>query len=409
MASSMTLALCVHHKPWLAMSTVLTALLQTDQDFDIQFIHNLGDGSVQRASYARFDALAAGAAENSHLSAYDEGVRAVCDLRSTRVTHIEYENDHTLDSGAFLKFIRDRRWQPYEHVLFAGEGTLFARPNAVAALRRMAVERQAHFIVSGHEQRCLPKALMLHYYGRHGSPTPMDTLHDEMIGETFAIFCRDPEFRRLFEGWSSDFTGATEHHVPAIPPHGPLGRRIRAGLARRAMAGVAGRVDELMSSACIGLGRQSRWPSRPRDADAGDLQVEIDGVEFHRVREPHWFGCTPILFMSRGFLERLTARMERFALFDVLDLPFAATGLEVVWGFLPAWLGEDKWFTDGFHRVRKDFLTHRREDHAPDVASFVNRYHRGRISVRADGDHIKVRQLMASLAPIRSMLPSHYF
>ena len=80
MRHSLALALCVHHKPWLAMSTLVTALLQDDQTFDIRFIHNLGDGHVQRPTYARYDALLADGQGNLHLSAYEPAVRDVCAL-----------------------------------------------------------------------------------------------------------------------------------------------------------------------------------------------------------------------------------------------------------------------------------------------------------------------------------------
>src|SRR5206468_454754 len=248
------MALCVHHKPWLAMSTLLTTLVQDDQSWDMQFVHNLGDGNVARASYGAYRQLMRDGLDNTHLSPYDPRVRAVCDLNRKGIASVEYENDHTLDSGAFYKFIRDGRWQPYDFTLFAGEGTLLARTNALSASLKFAGERGAHFIASGHEKRRLPKELMLHYFSRHPQPSAMDRFHDEMIRDTFAVFCRDPEFRRLFDAWPSEFPPETQHHVPQIPPTTAMGRRVRATAAAR-LGSMPYRVDALVSEASMHLGQ----------------------------------------------------------------------------------------------------------------------------------------------------------
>ncbi len=424
MASRVALALCVHHKPWLSMSTLVTAGLQDDQSFDIHFLHNLGDGVVRKPSYARYDALVVDGQDNTHLSPYDPRVRDVCSLRRERTHTVEYENDHTLDSGAYLKFIRDGRWRNYDYVLFAGEGTLFARPRVLSAMQHLAADRNVDFIASGHEQRRLPRDLMLHYYERHGRPSAMQSFHDEMIREAFAIFCRDADFRTLFEAWRSDEPGQTEHHVPDIPPESALAERVRSAIARRFGTPDAGqgegisrwlrelpyRLDERATVAAIRAGQPATWPTlREPGWNSSEEQVWVDQVCFNRVGGPEWFGCTPILFVSRRFLERLTAKLEAHRMFEVLDLPFAATALEVVWGFLPAWLGVEKWFTDGFHRVRKHFVTYRREDQPPDMASYINRYHRGRVSVAWDGDFVRVRDLAPAHAWLRDVLPGSYF
>ncbi len=428
MSHPIALALCVHHKPWLAMSTLVTALVQDEQQFDICFLHNRGDGEVHRASYERYDQLVATDGGNFHLSPYDDTVRAVCALRSDRVSAVEYENDQALDSGAFFKFIRDGRWSGYEHVLFAGEGTLFARPGTLAAVRRFARDTPAHFIQSGHEQRRLPKELFLNYCTRRDDASAMERFHDEMTRDAFAMFCRDDQFRTLFDQWSSSLTAETQHHVPQIPPTTALGRRLRRSLAQRLgapheplvgrMPGVTRflretpyRIDRLCSDVAIQMGHESRWASAigGTPVNGSNAAVRSGDTWFHRVPGPEWFGCTPVLFLSRTFLERLARRLDQWRMWDVLDLPFAASALEVIWGFMPAWLGVDKWFTDGFHRVRKDFVTYRREDYAPDLASYVNRYHRGRVSVDWRGELLKIRATAPGLTWMRDVLPAEYF
>jgi hypothetical protein len=113
--------------------------------------------------------------------------------------------------------------------------------------------------------------------------------------------------------------------------------------------------------------------------------------------------------MSRALLERFHDRLTRFGMYDVLDLPFAGTSLEVIWGLLPAWLGFEKWFTNGFHRVRKHFATYQREDYPPEMASYINRYHRGRLVVGWRDDYLKLQAWHPELGDLRQVLPQAYF
>jgi len=143
--------------------------------------------------------------------------------------------------------------------------------------------------------------------------------------------------------------------------------------------------------------------------DQADEVVSENGVTFHRVDAPEWFGCATNHLMSRAFLERFSERLRAFGMFDVLDLPFAGSALEVIWGFLPAWLGFEKWFANGFHRVRKQFSTYQREDYPPEMAGYINRYHRGRLVVDWRGDYLTLRAWNPGLGDLRQVLPAIYF
>src|SRR4051794_36985620 len=207
------------------MGTLLTLLSQDRWDADLFFLYNVGDGESTRAGYREYRALADAIGANRQLSPFDARVREVCQLRGVRFTEIEYENDHALDSGAWYKFIRDGRWRDYDHVLFAGEGLLFAHPRVLAAAMAFARRRPADFIASGHEKRRVPRATMMRSYKRGQQRTAMDAFHDEMVGQTFEIFRRDPEFRAVFDLWGSDFEPETEHHLPGVTPAGRPWRR----------------------------------------------------------------------------------------------------------------------------------------------------------------------------------------
>lgn len=427
---------CVHHKPWLMMSTLITALIQTRQDFDVHCVFNAGRGEVERPSYAEYHRIASRVGANPQTSPPDERVRDVCRLRRPGVFEHEYENDHALDSGAWYKFIRDGHWRAYDYVIFAGEGTLFSRASSLAGLVAFAEDHGAHFIASAHEKRRLPKDLFLHYSTRAGHPTELDHYHDRMILETFMTFCRDPAFEQVFSAWQSDFQPETQDHVPDVCSSSRLLRRVRASIGRRwgtpydagergvpwsmRVAQKAPLVADYLGARLGLLSSESHSIENVTDPSvvvdgrrmplADVVKTEqVGGVRFHRVDGAEWFGCATIHLMSRQFLERLDQKLSAYAMYDVLNLPFSGTALEVVWGMMPAWLGFDKWFTDGFHRVRKNFVTYVREDYPAEMASYINRYYHGSIAVADSGDYLKVRAHRANLNRLRDELPPVFF
>ena len=445
-ANRIALVFCVHHKPWLIMSTLITTLVQDSPNADVYFLYNVGNGECpDRPSYRRYLDLAASLGPNPQLSSFDPRVRDVCRIRQPNVHNLELENDGALDSGAWYKFIRSELWRAYDYVFFLGEGTLFTRPTSLRAIVEFVESRGIHFLASGHEKRRLPKDVMLNYSRRRPEATPMDVFHDEMIAQTFAVFCRDSGFRAIFDAWADDGSGETQNHVPDVWPRSDLGYRLWILMNSRTPAtdgGLTGwaknqlmharqsvlKADAAAAHARVVLGDLfSAVGSElvPRVRPAQDSYVHVNGLRrkvtdvvqttdwgglrFHRADEPEWFGCTVAHVMSRSFLERFASKLEHDDMYAALNLPFSATALEVIWGFLPQWLGVEKWFTDGIHRVRKHFVTYRREDDPETIAGYVNRYHRGAVSVGWKGDLLKLRALRKDLAWMRDVLPAAYF
>jgi hypothetical protein len=263
--------------------------------------------------------------------------------------------------------------------------------------------------------------------------------HDDMIRRTFEVFCRDPSFREIYQQWPLQGPSITENHVPDIWPRRTVSRRLFAAINDRHRAGAGPRalvrrslaaarpalheVDGTLAAVDVRRGsgrtapRSRTEPSVPRIHVNGVLQpmagvvepVNVDGVNFHTAEEPEWFCCAVNHFFSREFLEQLTAKLEAYDMYELLDIPYCATALEVIWGLMPRWLGVDKWFTDGIHRVRKNFVTGRREDDAATMAWYINRYHRGAVRVAADGDFLKLKSWHPSLDRVAAHLNDYYF
>ena len=437
MASKLAIVFCVHHKPWLMMSTLLTVLLQDTQEADWFFLYQHGTGDCpEKSSYQEYHRLARLHGFNRQLSPFDDRVRQVCQLRRNRIFEMNLENDHALDSGAWYKFIQSQKWRPYDFVFFLGEGILLNRTNTISSVVSFAQRQKAHWIASGHEKRRLRREQFFQMNGRKSDATEMDHFHDAMIQRVADSFCRDPVFKKVMEQWGPDTIPETQDHVPDIWERNPFLYWLRTASnsatvescpwVRRAF--LKGCRSAFLKSdfwksrlhLAAAMGQCETFPNRREPFIHVNTRLqplhrivpnvfEEKGVRFHRAEEPEWFGCAVTQMMSREFLERLHERLERYQMYEVLDIPFSGTALEVIGGFLPIWLGVEKWFTDGFHRVRKNFVTFRREDDPEGICSYLNRYYRGSLCVSPEGDFIKIRGLHPSLSHLKTILNKNYF
>jgi hypothetical protein len=355
------------------MSTLITVLAQNYKDYDIYFIHNLGDGTdVFPDSHEEYYVLAKEYGANPQLSAYDAGTKEACRINRSRVYDLTFQNDHNLDSGVWYKFIKTDLWQSYDYVFFMGEGTLLTFGSVITDTLNFCRKNNAHFVCGAQDKRRLPKELFLNLYAKDNPDNKLNVYHDRMTKEVFNIFCRDDAFKKLFDSWGSDFAVTTENHVPNKWGY------IRVNCARK-------RLETLV-----------------------DFKQE-GHVKFHKENSPEWFGCCCNFLASKEFLEKLSKKIEEYNIHDFIGLPFSADALEVIWGFIPLWLGFDKWFFNGIHRVRKNFVNYQREDDQKGMVKYLNSYYRGKISVDYEGDLIKIKKLNKRTGYLKEVLNNSYF
>jgi hypothetical protein len=398
MPNNSAIVLCVHHKPWLIMSTLLSVFAQDCRGKDIFILYQLGDGACpDKRTYDEYRRLARQSGINAQLSDYDSRVRDVCRIKGQKVTELEFENDQALDSGAWIKFIKTGLWKNYDYSFFIQEGNLFTRNNVMSSTLHFARANNVHFISAGHEKQKLPKSLVLRYNTRYPAPSPMQFYHDEQIRRTFEIFCRDPQFRRLYEAWG-ETEMITQNHVPnkGIEPLTLRIRQILRSLKRKH------ELAFLTRTVC-----ENTYRRRLRNVIPD--YYEFEKVIFHRANEPEWFGCSCQHLFSREFLQRLSDKLNEYDMYDVLDIPFSGSALEIIWGFLPNWLGYDKWFFDGMHRVRKNFVTYKREDNPEGMCAYFNLYFKKKVHIVPDGDFVRVDRMDPEYLYLKNILGREYF
>jgi hypothetical protein len=146
--------------------------------------------------------------------------------------------------------------------------------------------------------------------------------------------------------------------------------------------------------------------------DYSDLNLtnynRCNNVKFHSSDNPAWFGATCNFFVSSKFLDKFSDKLKSNDIYDMLDLPFSATALEIIWGEIPIWLGFEKHFFDGIHRVRKNFVNNRREDDPDGMVRYINKYYQGELVVKNQDNKIKIVEISKEKKHTLSELNSLY-
>lgn len=444
MKNKLALVFCVHHKPWLVMSTLITTMAQDFKDFDIFFIHQKGDGTTAQSRlykeyFDEYYSLAKKYNINSQLDPYDPRTVEVCRMVRANTYGVFFENDHALDSGAWYKFIRSGLWKDYEYLIFAGEGILFTGETVFSDTLRFAKQYDAHFITASHAKRRIPKDRFFGNFASFKNKTEMNSFHDKMIKESLAVFCRDHVFKEKLDLYRSDFQTEQQNHVPDIWGHeglwmravnlfypnvknfkGPIQKQFIASLnsifflwiRTQALLSIFLREHFGMfySKGCLKRDDDYIYTSWGRRRLQDTVSYSSEGaLKFHRSSDPEWYGASCSHFVSREFLERFSRKLEEYKIYDVIELPFSATSLEVIWGLIPLWLGFDKWFFNGMHRVHKNFVNYRREDNARDMARYINRYYQGRLYVDYQDDYLKIKKYSRDFKNLKEYLNELYF
>lgn len=421
---------CVHHKPWLIMSTLISTAMQNFQDFDTYFLFNKGNGeryyTEYESLYNEYDLLATQFGKNVHLDdPFDDRLLRACRIERKNIYEITYEDDHGLDSGAWYKFIRSRLWRDYDYVFFMGEGTLLTGPSVLGDTIQFSTENDAHFITGSNHKRYLPRSW---FSNRHLSSRPrtrLDQFSDRMLAETYSVFSRDPEFQKAMDSWtdiSDPVDRPQEHHIPDI--WGRYGLPVERAIQRfPSLRSFHNRYLRCRNS--VGISLTNRGPFKfPHNGAPGsricvnfklrNLSDVVDfhtcgQTNFHKSKQIGWYGTYCNHFIRTTLLEQLARKLDDHKIHDAMKLPYSASALEPIWGLIPTWLGHDLWFFDGIHRVFKNFWTYVREDTQEGMARYLNHHYKESLSIWNEGDYLKIHSFSNAYKMRLSTLNDLYF
>ena len=407
--TKIAVATCVHHKPWLIQSTLISLFAQKDVTFDLFFLLNEGNGELSEHGLSILESYGIRPEEyrNPQLDPYNEKIRDFLPLYLKNTKLIRLKNDDALDSGAWYKFVLSEEWQNYDFVLFFGEGAILTHRHALRDMATFCHTNGQDFVTSGHEKRRIPLKSILSDFA--GSSGPLASLHNDMIVKTYEIFSRWGSFKRSVASISAFEKVEQQHHVPEIWGPGKILLRLDSLIHRdhstrwASLAKVAqswySQLEYLQKYLKFLARSSSDYPTsaehivvdgKIRKADTVVKAQASGNTLFHEEADPAWFGATCNHFVSRRFLVEFREAIERKKLSESLALPYSATALEFIWGIIPHALGYQKWFSTGIHRVRKQFISYWREDNPEGMVRYLNRYYRGHILCRANHDRLEV-------------------
>ncbi len=391
----MKLAICIliHHKPWLIMASLISLAMQKNKDYDLHIINIKGTGECRnRESYKEFHKLADKENENKpndKLSSDDERIIDIVNSLNINHTYHEFENDHGLDSGAWYKFIKKGVWRSYDYSFFLEEGFLFTRETVLDSIHSFSKQNKLDFLDMGFGKRIAHKNQIENSFALGPSPSELDYFKDKSIKQVYQDFCQDEKFHELYEAWDTEPIlkenpiGTTFYHVP------PKAYSIFEQL--RMYSKHLYRHKELKLPIGRSILQQPQAKIRELSSVVNGYQ-EFNKVIFHKENSPYFYGIYCQHLFSNEFLSKFENKLEKYNLYKILDYPISALPLEPIWGLLPAWLGFNKWYFNGIHRVSKNFNTFKREDNVEGMCKYINRYYKGKIKVVPDGDFIKIKK-----------------
>tara|TARA_B100000809_G_scaffold216175_1_gene221720 strand:+ start:6090 stop:7340 length:1251 start_codon:yes stop_codon:yes gene_type:complete len=395
------------------MATAISTSMQEYQGFDTYFLYNKGSGELyydeHKAVYDEYNNLKSVFGKNDHLDdPFDDALLQACRIKRQNVHEISYEDDHGLDSGAWYKFIKSDLWRDYDYVLFMGEGTLLTHPEVLGDAIQFATKHDAHFITGSAYKRYIPESWISDRMPQHGT-TPTNGIQefqDRMNKNTYAIFQRDPDFQSIVKLWrDSRPSGDTpqEHHIPDIWGRSGvfIERLVQRFPSSRLVHNRYLQYRNLWLTwfANMGFPFSVRKPLESSRVCLNFKMTNLSDVvtfeshgktRFHRADCIGWFGTHCNHLISTTLLKKLRTKMDAQNIHSAMKLPYAATGLEPIWGLIPRWLGYDLWFFDGIHRVYKNFWTYKREDTQEGMARYLNHHYQGQLSVGYEGIHLKI-------------------
>lgn len=356
----------VHHNPWLIKNSIKSLNDQTisKKYYDLNFILIKGNGKINSKEYDKYNKLTKSTGDkNFFLTDFNKScLKHINKIKNKKI--IIVKNDHGLDSGAWLKIIKNNKYSKYDFSIFLMEGFLFTNRNVLANLLEFIQKYNPDFISSGHEKRFLSKKTIQNIQTINKS-LKMQKYRKKIFFKIFKLFSKTKLFNKIFKKWPDNFNGndiITENHIPKyyfsffthlkIHLKTILTGKISFFQKRNVF------VTTLNSKKFLDL------------YDISDHVVKIKNTYFHKEKSPYFYGCSCQHIFSKKLLNEFNKYLKKNKLYKILKYPFMADSFEIIWGLIPSAFKKDKWFFDGIYRPRKNFYNYKRNDDKKNLEKF---------------------------------------
>ncbi len=390
---SLGIFILVHHKPWLIQSSLLSLAQQTNKNFELNIVYIKGNGlSNKYEKFPEYTNLKSKHSLSNRMLSNDEPkILDIFNKIKLKFRYFEYENDDGLDSGTWYKVIRDGLWKEYQNVLFVMEGFQFTNVTAINSLSNVIFTKKPSVIAAGYEKRTISKHLLENLIIRSKNVTEIEKFHQRMINKVFSEFRKDDDFNYIYKNWDNDDhfkinkNGSTQYHVPMKA----YDISIQLKLLLINLKHGLDLYNPFSNLVLVNEGKIIHFKPLKKITQSF---FKNSNIFYHKENSPYFYSCGCQHLFSYDFLNQLDGKFKTLGLYDLLSYPFLATPLEIVWGILPKWLGHDKYFFDGIHRPRKNFITNVREDDINGkVFYYLNKYSNKEIKFYKRGMSIEIK------------------
>ena len=404
-----SICIAVHHKPYMIMSTLISLAAQTFTKYDLHFLYIKGDGTdIKKKEYDEYNLIRKKDRKNRKLSKDNSLIlKIIKKIKKKTYLHL-YSNDQALDSGAWYKFINKEKFKEYDYCIFLMEGSLFKSEKSLEEMA-LFLQKKPDCIMLGSEKVLHPKDLIMERIFKNNDY--FDNLHKKNIQKVFKGFSKNKKFHAIFKKWSyfTRFRNNKNYSLTINYPHKDyfdifikIKLFIKYTLKEKKIINIFKR-KILFNEFDFRYLIPSYYIDK-KELKSGNTILNLEDNNYTYVN-----GCQHIY--SKKYLKEFKTFMDKHNIMALVNLPFSATPLELIWGFMPKVLGYKKWFADCLHRPRKNFLTYSKEDNIEGMNKYLTIYSKKVLEPVIENRLIKIKKIKDKLynEKIHAMLGGFFF
>ena len=364
-----------HHKPWLIRSSLLSLLSQQgEKDYDLHFILIKGSGENRNNKMYKeyFKVKKVKGEKNNQLSNFDKNIFNEINKLKIKYQIHEFENDHGLDSGAWLKLIKTNIWKKYDYSLFLMEGFLFSSDKVLLSLKKFLKKNKPDFISSAHEKRFYKfdkKEIRKEVFKKY---------HNESIKNIWTQLLKIKKLKKIYIKTPNHIVrrgkkirNITEHHI--------------SNYSLNFIEKLKLIIKSILFEGHLYIENQSVLVTTNKKLfikakDISKKIINIDEIQYHEEKNPFFFGCSCQHIFSKKMICDIRDFAKKNKIYKISKMPYFGEVFEIIWGALPRVLNKKKWYFNGIHRVRKNLINYKREDNIAGMLKYLNLYNYNKIN-----------------------------
>ena len=377
------ITIVTHHKPFLIKSSLNSLSSQSFKNYDLNFIFIKGSGIKKTKTYRRFNLLASKLKNSRYQLSMDskEVFNIIKNYKKTNKIHI-YDNNQSLDSGAWIKYISKKTWNKYDYTFFLMEGFLFKNKYALEDAINFIKNKKPNMIMLGSElifhTKKVVKKLAHNPYEKNINKKKMNDYHQHNIDKVLKEFGKVNNLKIIINNWKkyNFFRKDNNDIVINFVSTNYFNFFKKMRLYIKYIIKEKNIFNPFQKKIFYSEG-DFRYliPTKFLNLKLFKKNIYLNNISAHLINSPFFFvnGCQHIY--SKEYLSTLAKNFKKYNLVNfVYNTPFSGSSLEIIWGLLPSAFKFEKWYLDCLHRPRKNFYNYIREDTKKGMKKYMKMY-----------------------------------